>query len=388
MQDREMVAAIAAGDPAGIAEAYDRYAAPLYTYCRSMLPDPDPADNADSAVRDTFIIATARLHGLRDPDLLGPWLHAVARNECLRQAGAAGGAAELARWPDPDHPVPALMLPAGLREQVLEACADDTPSGRAYRVSVTHRAGPFGRTGFPKPVIPPGPIRWHDVRRHPRAAAGVAAVAVAVLAAGIAAILMAGGPHRAEASALALGGGISGIASAGAPGASAGAPGASSSPSHKAQLAKGTPAPSVPGSTATSQAASGKPKPSAPASSSSGSSPSSSASPTPSPSPSPSPSQGTLNAAPTKLALTAASGKAVTGTFILTAVGGPVSDWAIKVPAAVATKVGVSPSTGSLTSAGAWVTVTVTVKSTVSFSTRLTVDPGGLIITVVLTVKA
>ena len=90
MQDRELVAAIVAGDPDGLAEAYDRYAAPLYTYCRFMLPDPHPPGGAADAVADTFIIATAKLQGLRDPDQLGSWLHAVARNECLRRLGPAG----------------------------------------------------------------------------------------------------------------------------------------------------------------------------------------------------------------------------------------------------------------------------------------------------------
>jgi hypothetical protein len=64
MQDRELVAAIVAGDPDGLGEAYDRYAAPLYTYCRLMLPDPDPLGGAALAVQHTFIIATARLQGL------------------------------------------------------------------------------------------------------------------------------------------------------------------------------------------------------------------------------------------------------------------------------------------------------------------------------------
>ena len=87
MQDRELVAAIVAGDPHGLAEAYDRYAAPLYTYCRLMLPDPQPSGAAADAVADTFIIATAKLQGLGDPGQLHPWLHAVARNECLRRLG-------------------------------------------------------------------------------------------------------------------------------------------------------------------------------------------------------------------------------------------------------------------------------------------------------------
>jgi RNA polymerase sigma factor (sigma-70 family) len=82
MQDREVVAAIVAGDPDGIAQAYDLYAMPLYSYCRSLLRE--PADAAD-AVQDTFLIATAKLGGLRDPGKLRSWLFGVARNECYRR---------------------------------------------------------------------------------------------------------------------------------------------------------------------------------------------------------------------------------------------------------------------------------------------------------------
>ncbi len=85
MEDPEVVAAIVAGDPTGLAEAYDRYALPLYSYCRSMLRE--PADAAD-AVQDTFLVATAKLRDLRDPARLRSWLYAVARNECLRRLRA------------------------------------------------------------------------------------------------------------------------------------------------------------------------------------------------------------------------------------------------------------------------------------------------------------
>jgi hypothetical protein len=40
MEDREIVAAVAAGDPAGLAGAYDTYAESLYGYCRWMLAEP------------------------------------------------------------------------------------------------------------------------------------------------------------------------------------------------------------------------------------------------------------------------------------------------------------------------------------------------------------
>jgi RNA polymerase sigma factor (sigma-70 family) len=81
MRDTETVASIVAGDPDGLATAYDRYADPLFTYCRSLLGD--TAEAAD-AVQDTFIIAAARLDALDDPQRLRAWLFAVARGECLR----------------------------------------------------------------------------------------------------------------------------------------------------------------------------------------------------------------------------------------------------------------------------------------------------------------
>ncbi|HEY6481556.1 MAG TPA: RNA polymerase sigma factor, partial [Streptosporangiaceae bacterium] len=82
MGDRDIVAAIIAGDPAGLAAAYDQYAASLHAYCRTLLGE--PADAAD-AVQDTFVVAAAKAVGLRDPDRLRPWLYAIARNECHRR---------------------------------------------------------------------------------------------------------------------------------------------------------------------------------------------------------------------------------------------------------------------------------------------------------------
>ena len=80
--DREVIAAIAAGDPAGIATAYDRYAAGLYGYCHWMLHD---AAGAAESVQDTFVLAAATLGELPEPAKLRPWLFALARNECRRR---------------------------------------------------------------------------------------------------------------------------------------------------------------------------------------------------------------------------------------------------------------------------------------------------------------
>jgi RNA polymerase sigma factor (sigma-70 family) len=92
LHDRDIVAAIVARDRAGLAAAYDRYAAALYTYCRSLLAE--PADAAD-AVQDTFVVASTKLDGLRDPDRLRPWLYAVARNECHRRLRGRARVADL-----------------------------------------------------------------------------------------------------------------------------------------------------------------------------------------------------------------------------------------------------------------------------------------------------
>ncbi|MGH3297796.1 MAG: RNA polymerase sigma factor [Trebonia sp.] len=92
MRDNEVVASIVAGDPNGLASAYDRYADPLFKYCKSLLSD--PADAAD-AVQDTFVIAASRLDGLREPERFRAWLYAVARNECLRILRAKKGTSAL-----------------------------------------------------------------------------------------------------------------------------------------------------------------------------------------------------------------------------------------------------------------------------------------------------
>jgi RNA polymerase sigma factor (sigma-70 family) len=504
MEDPEVVAAIVAGDPAGLAEAYDRYAVPLYSYCRSMLRE--PADAAD-AVQDTFLVATAKLRGLRDHGKLRPWLYAVARNECLRRrrAGHAlfaledaadvptetaeiGTAAEqadlrdlvraaidglnpgerevielslgheldsdelasalgvsrnhahamlsrarsqlerslgalivartgrkacadldamLAGW-DGQLTVlmrkrisrhieqcevcgerkrrelssalfagvlPLVALFPGFREHLLRVLADRTPAGLAHRFSVANRAGPFGPTGFPKPVHPLGALPWHRVLHHPHAV--VAGAATSVMAAGAIVIVAVTGSHHGPAPAGAAGGSTHG-ASAGlaSPSSAHGGPSAhgGNGPVPQASTRGGSTAPQAYSSRGTpSSAASSGSSPSVPGSSSSSASSSSSSLPV---------SAGTLSVSTSRLDLVAVKGTA-TGTFTLTARGGPVSNYSITVAPALAGHLTVSPSAGSL-AAGASVTITVTSTSPVTLDGTLTVNPGGHTITVVL----
>jgi RNA polymerase sigma factor (sigma-70 family) len=89
--DREIVAAITAEDPAGIAMAYDRYAAALYGYCDWMLHDPA---GAAGALQDTFVIASVTLGNLSEPSELRPRLFALARNECQRWTRSTSAACD------------------------------------------------------------------------------------------------------------------------------------------------------------------------------------------------------------------------------------------------------------------------------------------------------
>jgi RNA polymerase sigma factor (sigma-70 family) len=139
MRDREIVAAIVAGDPAGLAAAYDSYAGLLHAYCRSLLSE--PADAAD-AVQDTFVIAAAKLGGLRDPDRLRPWLYAVARNECHRRLRARRGTvglSEAAEMTGTSAEAGAYAERAELRDLVMAAVAGLNPGDRdVIELSLRH----------------------------------------------------------------------------------------------------------------------------------------------------------------------------------------------------------------------------------------------------------
>jgi RNA polymerase sigma factor (sigma-70 family) len=128
MDDREIVTTIAAGDPAGLANAYDEYAGSLYGYCHWMLGDPD---DASDAVQDTFVIAASRLGDLSDARKLRPWLYAVARNECqLRLDGTEPGLEGAGDLDDPYPDTAGRPDQAELREVVRTALDGLKPAER------------------------------------------------------------------------------------------------------------------------------------------------------------------------------------------------------------------------------------------------------------------
>jgi RNA polymerase sigma factor (sigma-70 family) len=487
MHDREIVAAIVAGDPAGLAAAHDRYAAALHTYCRSLLAE--PADAAD-AVQDTFIIAAAKLDGLREPDRLRPWLYAVARNECHRRLRArartvdldeagdmsddaatdVGHAAEradvrnlvraaiaglnpgerevielslrhdldgsdlaaalgvpanqahalasrargqlerslgallvarsgreecpelseiLASW-DGQLTVllrkrvsrhieqcdvcgerkrrelspamllsalPLIMLPPGLRQQVLGLVSDVRPEAARYREHVARRAEPFGPSGFPVPVAPLGRVRL----RGRTIALAAAAALLLILVGGVAAAAMlrhnGGGPADAAAHGAATLGASASPRPTG-PGRSPDAKHASIRASASASAAPSSASPPSP-TASPSPGRTGKPAPTS----------SATISPTPPPSP------GTLSEAPADIEITEPLSST---TFTLTAAGGPVS-FTVTIPAAYIGDLTVSPASGSLQASHS-VTVTVSAigNGPPNAFITLTANPGAV----------
>ncbi len=82
MDDAALVLQAVAGDQAAFAAIYDRFAAPLYDFLCSVVHD---RDEAADVLHDTFLTAGSRLHQLRDPAKLRPWLYAIARHHGWRR---------------------------------------------------------------------------------------------------------------------------------------------------------------------------------------------------------------------------------------------------------------------------------------------------------------
>jgi len=250
--------------------------------------------------------------------------------------------------------LPVAVLSVSLRDQLLRLIGDLSPVPSAYRAGVVSRAGPFGRSGFPKPLDPPHLVHG-PVAHAATASAGAAAVAVA--AAGIMYGLH--GPHAPHSPGPAAAGPSvpAGVTSPGPPGAAPGASAGGGSPDRRGTV------PLLAGATATGSP--GAVPPSAP----------SGRPPLLSVAPSLGPVAGTLAASATVLTLHLG----VTGSFTLTAQGGPVSGITIQNPDPLDLTVALGA--GSLT-AGQTTTVRVTMVDLLGSSTRLVVNPGGLAVTV------
>jgi RNA polymerase sigma factor (sigma-70 family) len=138
LDDTAVVAAMAAGDPAGLDSAYRRYADRLHAYARSIVGDYDAASDV---VQETFLLAQERVRQLRDPSRLGSWLYTIARNECLRRIRARKRTVTLA---DSHEPVldtdPGRAIHAAQVREVVHAAAGGLNDGdrEVFELTVRH----------------------------------------------------------------------------------------------------------------------------------------------------------------------------------------------------------------------------------------------------------
>ena len=96
-----LVDALRTRDPGAPAALYDTHGESLFRYCWFILRN---RDAAQVALRDTLVLAEAHIGELRDPEMLRPWLYALARGECLRREESPGAVhdAVIARPDQPD----------------------------------------------------------------------------------------------------------------------------------------------------------------------------------------------------------------------------------------------------------------------------------------------
>jgi RNA polymerase sigma factor (sigma-70 family) len=255
--------------------------------------------------------------------------------------------------------LPVIILPRGLRYQVLRLVADTSPNAVRYREHVARRAEPFRSSGFPVPIAEFAPVRtWRPGRTVIYAAAAALVLIIAGGAVAAAMLRHGGGSPRSGAHGAAIPGPSGRAPAALAP---PGGSGSSPSPTRAPATTAATPSPTAspsPTSPAPSPTATAKPKPKP--------SPTRSSTPTPTPTPSP----GKLETpVPDTIKLEKLGSSA---TFTLTAEDGPVS-FTITAPSGLS----VSKASGTL-AAGKSIEITVTTAGNgpASFDNELTIDPG------------
>jgi len=100
MSDSQLAAALRSRSPDALTELLDAYGDRLFSYCWCMLRN---RENAQVAVRDALVVATAQIGHLVFDEWLGLWLYSLAHGECLRrEAVLAADADEPVVLPDTD----------------------------------------------------------------------------------------------------------------------------------------------------------------------------------------------------------------------------------------------------------------------------------------------
>jgi DNA-directed RNA polymerase specialized sigma24 family protein len=127
MNDPQLTAALRSRSPEALPELLETYGDRLFSYCWCLLRN---RENAQVAVRDALVVATAQIGRLVCDEWLGLWLYSLARAECLRrEAVPAADADEPAARPDQDDADMRLMAwraVTGMPADEAEALALDS----------------------------------------------------------------------------------------------------------------------------------------------------------------------------------------------------------------------------------------------------------------------
>jgi DNA-directed RNA polymerase specialized sigma24 family protein len=100
MNDPQLAAALRSRSPDALPELLDAHGDQLFSYCWRLLRN---RENAQIAVRDALVVATAQIGRLVFDEWLRLWLYSLARAECLRrEAVPASDADEPAALPNTD----------------------------------------------------------------------------------------------------------------------------------------------------------------------------------------------------------------------------------------------------------------------------------------------
>jgi DNA-directed RNA polymerase specialized sigma24 family protein len=107
VNDPQLAAALRSRSPDALPELLDAYGDQLFSYCWCLLRN---RENAQIAVRDALVVATAQIGRLVCDEWLGLWLYSLARAECLRrEAVPASDADEPVAPPNADDADSRLM---------------------------------------------------------------------------------------------------------------------------------------------------------------------------------------------------------------------------------------------------------------------------------------
>jgi DNA-directed RNA polymerase specialized sigma24 family protein len=107
MNDPQLAAALRSRSPEALPDLLDTYGDRLFSYCWHLLRN---HENAQIAVRDALVVATAQIGRLVCCEWLGLWLYSLARAECLRrEAVPAADADEPIALPHQDDADSRLM---------------------------------------------------------------------------------------------------------------------------------------------------------------------------------------------------------------------------------------------------------------------------------------